>query len=690
VANPELDAQCRKHRPADAAMSLHPIPTRWSHLLSYSGVGALVRGDDLLLVVQDTRRWTGRDGRPAGEPIFYVDLLRASLQIDKDLRQPPVGRELPNGEIDGSWIPALRFPGWMRCPACGLLHLRPWRGSDAGRDDPGPWHCHCDKRSRLEQVAWVVAHIEAGLKEVPWHYLTHRQSPQQQQCRADPQRAYLRLRRAAGNRRSWELSCDRCAARAPFQSSARLTEYYARRQPWERDNQHARLEARQPAQVIEVNDPRLYYPHTRNALVIPPESRIRRGTVIDRLFCNREHRRRLDQCRNPLARRGQLHSLADEYGCPVGELQQAWDEIEAGYPLYGQALTPGDLLVGEYQALVEEISGLFDDEDFVPRHRTRGWRGLATSLATASAAATVAPATRHDSATATTAKTSISVASPMTSAQTVLAAVDRLVAVTRLREIKVFDGFSRIEQAGIDPATGNQNRLPPDLDGSLDWLPAIELFGEGIFFTLDEAMLRRWEQQAGQDLQRRTAGLQSRFEQAGMRFGDDPPAPLTPRFILLHTLAHLLIRQLETAAGYPAASISERIYCAGAHPGTQPGAHPGNSNADTGAMAGILVYVAVPDVVGSLGGLAELADPMRFLRLLTTVFEHADWCSLDPVCAEHEGQGPNLLNLAACHACTLVPEPSCAYGNVLLDRCFVKGDLDGNIRPLLAFAAGQS
>ena len=103
-------------------------------------------------------------------------------------------------------------------------------------------------------------------------------------------------------------------------------------------------------------------------------------------------------------------------------------------------------------------------------------------------------------------------------------------------------------------------------------------------------------------------------------------------------------------------------------------------------MAGILVYVAVPDVVGSLGGLAELAEPLRFLRLLTAVFEHADWCSLDPVCSEHEGQGPNLLNLAACHACALVPEPSCAFGNVLLDRCFVKGDLTGSIQPLLAFA----
>ena len=85
-----------------------------------------------------------------------------------------------------------------------------------------------------------------------------------------------------------------------------------------------------------------------------------------------------------------------------------------------------------------------------------------------------------------------------------------------------------------------------------------------------------------------------------MRFPEDPPLPLTPRFLLLHTLAHLLIRRLEAEAGYTAASIRERIYCA---EGSAP-------------MAGILVSVAVPDILGSLGGLAELADPGRFLQLL--------------------------------------------------------------------------
>lgn len=142
---------------------------------------------------------------------------------------------------------------------------------------------------------------------------------------------------------------------------------------------------------------------------------------------------------------------------------------------------------------------------------------------------------------------------------------------------------------------------------------------------------------------------------------------VTQRFLFLHTIAHILIRQLETNAGYPAASLKERIYC--------------KSGRD--AMSGILIYVAVPDIVGSLGGLAELAEPKRLLPLMVSVFDQAEWCSLDPVCSEHDGQGPQLLNRAACHACALVPEPSCAYGNVLLDRTFIKGDLREKIPSFL-------
>ena len=144
--------------------------------------------------------------------------------------------------------------------------------------------------------------------------------------------------------------------------------------------------------------------------------------------------------------------------------------------------------------------------------------------------------------------------------------------------------------------------------------------------------------------------------------------------LTLHTLAHAVIRQLESEAGYPAASLRERIY----------------AGTDDFTMAGVLIYVSVPDKLGSLGGLVQLARPRRFLRILQSALDQASWCSLDPVCASHQGQGPALLNLAACHACTLIPDTSCEFGNTLLDRICIKGDPSTGVAPLSEFTLPET
>ena len=189
-------------------------------------------------------------------------------------------------------------------------------------------------------------------------------------------------------------------------------------------------------------------------------------------------------------------------------------------------------------------------------------------------------------------------------------------------------------------------------------------YSEVIFFTLDKAILEEWESIT--EVIKRADEIKQRFEKAPINLQD---VEIAPRFILLHTLSHLLIRELEASAGYPAASLKERIYCS-----------------KSKKMAGILVYTAVPDIVGSLGGIINSAEPRTLLTILDNVFKKARWCSLDPVCTEHEGQGPGWLNRAACHACSLIPEPACEYGNVFLDRVFIKGDDEKGIPSFLDFA----
>ncbi len=89
-------------------MSNELIPVRLSHVLGQSGVGAIVRGANGLVVVQDSRQWTDRQGQPAGKLIPYVERVRAALGISQVLREPPIAKELVHGQIDGVWPKGIR------------------------------------------------------------------------------------------------------------------------------------------------------------------------------------------------------------------------------------------------------------------------------------------------------------------------------------------------------------------------------------------------------------------------------------------------------------------------------------------------------------------------------------------------------------------------------------------------------
>ena len=124
---------------------------------------------------------------------------------------------------------------------------------------------------------------------------------------------------------------------------------------------------------------------------------------------------------------------------------------------------------------------------------------------------------------------------------------------------------------------------------------------------------------------------------------------------MLHTLAHLFIRELALECGYNAASIQERIYAQG---GDNP-------------MAGFLVYTSASDSDGTLGGLVELGTPSRLEQIMRQAISRASTCSSDPLCSEHDPSTDGTLHASACHACSFVSETSCETGNRYLDRAFV-------------------
>lgn len=226
--------------------------------------------------------------------------------------------------------------------------------------------------------------------------------------------------------------------------------------------------------------------------------------------------------------------------------------------------------------------------------------------------------------------------------------IDRVEVVTKLREVRVLESFSRI----VPPRGGAPTVRPPLYHEHPGWLPAVEVNGEGVFLTLNDQALRSWERQ--QHVTDRVAGIDANYRAKFTAFGGIPDRIISPRLVLVHTLAHVLIDQWSLDSGYPAASLRERLYV-------------------DDEMASFLIYTATSDSAGSLGGVVAEAHPVRLETSFHELLVRASWCSADPLCIESGPNGVDGLNRAACHACCLLPEVSCEEMNLLLDRALLVG-----------------
>jgi hypothetical protein len=235
--------------------------------------------------------------------------------------------------------------------------------------------------------------------------------------------------------------------------------------------------------------------------------------------------------------------------------------------------------------------------------------------------------------------------------------LDRVTLVDRLRETRVLWGFSRVHPEAPRREVGKAMLRAGRLDYTDQWLPAYEVYGEGIYLEFDSARLSEWESRPS--VSDRIAKLVKRSGVAIQ--GETQTGQLTARMVMIHTFAHLLINQLVFECGYSSAALRERLFVSEA----------------PGAMAGLLVYTAAGDSEGTMGGLVRMGRPGRLEPVLRAARENAAWCASDPVCMDigESGQGPESCNLAACHSCALLPETACEEFNRFLDRGMLVGTM---------------
>lgn len=241
--------------------------------------------------------------------------------------------------------------------------------------------------------------------------------------------------------------------------------------------------------------------------------------------------------------------------------------------------------------------------------------------------------------------------------------ISRVVAVNQMKKVNAVLGFTRLDE--MDRVNDLASRLVKlTRNGKPTWVPATEDRGEGIFLQLDLDAVASWETsikssflwEAHRAAHRRN--FERRFSETAKNVDPDVRLP-APRYWLLHTLSHALIREMAMSSGYGAASLTERIYGWASSPERE-------------AAAGLLICTTASDSEGTLGGLVALSEPARLHRLFVLALRRSSRCSSDPVCAMRTPSDPeDFLHGAACHCCSFASETSCEKANRFLDRRFL-------------------
>lgn len=238
--------------------------------------------------------------------------------------------------------------------------------------------------------------------------------------------------------------------------------------------------------------------------------------------------------------------------------------------------------------------------------------------------------------------------------------INGITLINKLEVVRILESYSRIKPSDTDlydeeTIEGAESKKV-SLKRKDNRYIGVDLLGEGIFVTFDKNSIANWLNKI-----KNKRISEKIYDKINNSYNNKMTEYIYPEFYLLHTLSHILIKELSETSGYSSSALAERLYF---------------SNEKDKEMYGILIYTSSSDSEGTLGGLVKQGYPKSLMRTLSAAVEKSKWCSFDPVCISRESQGRDSLNGSACHACALVSETSCELSNLYLDRSMLIGDLD--------------
>lgn len=592
---------------------------RFSQVISTFGPGALVDLVDDAAIVAGLS-WWAKGSEIAEDRLVQMLHRQEGYQEVRLFAPPPGGKDLDNP--DRRWIKAFRFPEWFICS-----NENCWEdGGNAPRPDgsrprrllhisqlDGQGHrCKGGKGAahKVQPVRFVRACRLGHVDDIEWYHLIHRDHTD---CRRFI--GWIDEAGASGDLNDVRVSCSGCRKAAIRMSLA--TQQFTKeggptlgvcsgKQLWLGGD--SKVECKEAMRFLLRSASHAYFPVAASVIHIPDADALLREKValVFDLLKGADDADDVAFFRKKQAPvKNALEGFTNE---------AVWAEVErkkAGEAIAHKKVKDAEVEVLLNPGAIKDDAGRFSGRILPLPKKTSG----------------------------------------------VMKAIDKVVLLDRLVEVRALVGFTRFEPQSADKDgeldIGAEVVKPDD---PLTWLPAVEHFGEGVFFSLKESALEAWEGKRA--VRERDELLKMGFRAWQKQRKDRAKAKsdfATARFVLLHSLSHLLITAVSLECGYSASSIRERIYA-------------------SSQGSGILLYTASPGAEGSLGGLAEVGKHLE--RYLERALDLGRLCANDPVCAAHhpdheEGGGDRHLEGASCHGCLLISEPSCERMNVYLDRTLV-------------------
>jgi hypothetical protein len=615
---------------------------RREQLITPFGVGAMtVLPDGTSIIIGGLDYWFP-DAIAAKKEDFIVEDWRLSKRLGVNhLYGPPTvssdGPRFTKGRAPDPRVPVLRFPTWYFCKYCRRMEQRELDIAGAIKC-PDPIHEKRGiKQPNMFQVPYVIMCRNGHLDDFPWREWAHRSvSPK---CKgvlrfapsgnANPQSTRVYCDSCKSSRNLEFISKDNNDGRTYLSTQLDKSQNYrcTGNRPWLGPGTRAKEECSEDVRGSFRGSSNLYFSLIETSLYIPTGTHnvpIELIEILSRSNMNA----------------AKILGLGD----PTKAAQLALD-LDKNYGNVLQKYT-SDQLIEAYK----DIYGQSDSHKFEVMDQSReSFLYMEYELF---------------QKTMDNDRLRIQIPEKPYSTQ-VSEYFDAIKLVPTLVETSALWGFSRYQS---NPKMKYQDARKmlflniSDQQFKDSWLPAKQNWGEGIFLQFSEEKLLEWEKR--QAVRERV----SAFTQTS--FLDSFQAvQLSPRYSLIHTFAHLLIKQLVFFCGYSQASLKERIYVGGLDK----------------KMSGLLIYTSAGDSEGTLGGLVRMGKPGFLEQVLEQALREAEWCSNDPVCTEGSEVKVDdevVARLSSCYACCLIPETACEAFNLFLDRSLV---VAGSLGTDLAF-----